>query len=84
MKASMTTPVLKSVKREEREKDGFSTFKEWVETPNHIYIGHNIKKYQNILLVSCAKVLIIAMKVVNLRKRTINTSVLPLSFQELR
>ena len=47
MKASMTTPVLKSVKREEREKDGFSSFKEWVETPNHIYIGHNIRKYLN-------------------------------------
>ena len=43
----MTTPVLKCVKREEREKDGFCCFKEWVETPSHIYIGENIKKYLN-------------------------------------
>ena len=41
----MTTPVLKCVKREEREKDGFCCFKEWVETPSHIYIGCNIRKY---------------------------------------
>ena len=31
----------------EQEKDGFSSFKEWVETPSHIYIGHNIIKYLN-------------------------------------
>ena len=43
MKTTMTAPVLKCVKREEREKDGFSSFKEWVETPSHIYIGHNIR-----------------------------------------
>ena len=47
MKATMGAPVLKCVKREEREKDGFSSFKEWVEAPNHIYIGHNIRKYLN-------------------------------------
>lgn len=47
MKTTMTAPVLKCVKREEREKDGFSSFKEWVEAPNHIYIGHNIRKYLN-------------------------------------
>ena len=47
MKATMGAPVLKCVKREEREKDGFSSFKEWVEVPNHIYIGHNIRKYLN-------------------------------------
>ena len=41
----MATPVLKCVKREEREKDGFCCFKEWVETPSHIYIGCNIRKY---------------------------------------
>ena len=41
----MATPVLKCVRREEREKDGFCCFKEWVETPSHIYIGCNIRKY---------------------------------------
>ena len=41
----MATPVLKCVRREEREKDGFSSFKEWVEAPSHIYIGCNIRKY---------------------------------------
>ena len=43
----MSTLILKSVKREEQERDGFSSFKEWVEAPNHIYIGHNIRKYLN-------------------------------------
>ena len=43
----MATPVLKCVRREEREIDGFSSFEEWVETPSHIYIGHNIIKYLN-------------------------------------
>ena len=47
VKTSMATPVLKCVRREEREKDGFSSFREWVETPSHIYIGHNIRKYLN-------------------------------------
>ena len=45
----MATPVLKCVRREEREKDGFSSFKEWVEAPSHIYIGHNIRKYLTLL-----------------------------------
>ena len=43
----MSAPILKSVKREEQERDGFSSFREWVEAPNHIYIRHNIKKYLN-------------------------------------
>ena len=47
MKTSMAAPVLKCVRREEREKDGISSFKEWVETPSHIYIAQNIRKYLN-------------------------------------
>ena len=40
----MAAPVLKYVRREERERDGISSFKEWAETPSHIYIGHNIRQ----------------------------------------
>ena len=44
---NMSALILKSVKREERERDGFSSFKECVEAPNHIYIEHSIRKYLN-------------------------------------
>ena len=37
----MSAPVLKSVKRDERKRNGFNI------VPNHIYIEHNIRKYLN-------------------------------------
>ena len=37
---NMSAPILKILKREEQEIDWFSSLKEWVETPNHIYIRH--------------------------------------------
>ena len=44
---NMSAPILENVKREEWERSGVSSFKEWAEAPNHIYIGHNIRKYLN-------------------------------------
>ena len=42
---NMSAPVLKSVKREERKRNGLNSFKEWMEAPNNIYFGNNIRKY---------------------------------------
>ena len=41
----MPAPIVKCITKEARERDGFSSFKEWCDTPNHIYIGPNIRKY---------------------------------------
>ena len=41
----MSAPIVKCITKEARERDGFSSFKEWCDTPNHIYIGPNIRKY---------------------------------------
>ena len=41
----MNPPILKCITKEAREKDGFTSFKDWYNTPNHIYIGSNIRKY---------------------------------------
>ena len=41
----MSAPVLRCVDKEHREKDGFETFREWIEEENHVYIGSNIAKY---------------------------------------
>ena len=42
---NMASPVLRCINREEREKDGFNSFKEWVEKYDHEYIGPSIYKY---------------------------------------
>jgi hypothetical protein len=41
----MTPPVLKCITKDQREKDGFKSFKEWLEHYNHEYIGHSLHKY---------------------------------------
>ena len=41
----MTPPVLKNVSKEEREKDGFKSFKDWMKKEDHIYIGPYVQKY---------------------------------------
>ena len=42
---SMVPPVLKCLAKEQREKDGYKTFKAWIEDPKNVYIGPNIHKY---------------------------------------
>ena len=42
---NMSPPVLKSVNREHREKQGYKSFKEWLEQYNHVYIGPSVYKY---------------------------------------
>jgi hypothetical protein len=41
----MAPPVLKCINKEEREKDGFMSFKDWIDVPSHEYIGPNVHKY---------------------------------------
>ena len=41
----MAPPTLKCIKKNQREKDGFNTFKEWIEQFNHEYIGPSLHKY---------------------------------------
>ena len=41
----MTAPVLKCITRDHREKDGFASFKAWIDDPNNVYIGCNLHKY---------------------------------------
>ena len=41
----MSPPVLRSVNREHREKQGYKSFKEWLEQYNHVYIGPSVYKY---------------------------------------
>ena len=41
----MSPPILKCITKDQREKDGFKTFKEWLEHYNHEYIGHSLHKY---------------------------------------
>ena len=41
----MTVPVLKCITKNQREKDGFQSFKAWIEHDNHEYIGPNLHKY---------------------------------------
>ena len=33
------------VSKEEREKAGYTSFREWIEDPRSVYIGANVKKY---------------------------------------
>ena len=41
----MAPPVLMCVTKEEREKAGYSSFREWIEDSRSIYIGANVQKY---------------------------------------
>ena len=41
----MVPPVLKCIAKEQREKDGYKSFKAWIEDPKNIYIGPHIHKY---------------------------------------
>ena len=42
---SMVPPVLKCIAKEQREKDGYKTFKAWIEDPKNVYIEPHIHKY---------------------------------------
>ena len=42
---TMAPPVLKCINKEEREKEGFMSFKDWIDVPSHEYIGVNVHKY---------------------------------------
>ena len=41
----MAAPVLKCIAKDQREKDGYKTFKAWIEDPKNVYIGCNLHKY---------------------------------------
>ena len=41
----MSAPVLKCVAKDQREKDGYNSFKAWIEDPKNVYIGPHIHKY---------------------------------------
>ena len=41
----MSPPVLKCIAKEQREKDGYKTFKAWIEDPKNVYIGPHLHKY---------------------------------------
>ena len=41
----MAPPVLMCVTKEEREKAGYSSFREWIEDSRSVYIGANVQKY---------------------------------------
>lgn len=40
-----SSPVLKCIAKDQREKDGYKTFKAWIEDPKNVYIGPHIHKY---------------------------------------
>ena len=41
----MSAPVLKCIAKDQREKDGYKSFKAWIEDPKNVYIGPHIHKY---------------------------------------
>ena len=41
----MAPPVLMSVTKEEREKAGYSSFRELIEDSHNVYIEANVRKY---------------------------------------
>ena len=41
----MSPPIVKCITKEEREKDGYSSFRQWIEDPKNVYIGNNLHKY---------------------------------------
>ena len=41
----MSPPVLMYVSKEEREKAGYTSFREWIEDPRSVYIGADMRKY---------------------------------------
>ena len=43
----MSTPVVKNVSKLFREYEGYTSFKEWFDTENNLYIGRNAAKYAN-------------------------------------
>ena len=40
----MSAPVLKCVAKDQREKDGYKSFKAWIEDPKNVYIGPHLHK----------------------------------------
>ena len=41
----MSAPVLKCIAKVQREKDGYKSFKAWIEDPKNVYIGPHLHKY---------------------------------------
>ena len=41
----MSPPIVKCITKDEREKDGYSSFRQWIEDPKNVYIGNNLHKY---------------------------------------
>ena len=41
----MSSPVLKCLTKDQREKEGYKTFKAWIEDPKNVYIGPHLHKY---------------------------------------
>ena len=41
----MSPPVLMCVSKEEREKAGYTSFRQWLENPQNEFIGPNVRKY---------------------------------------
>ena len=41
----MSAPVLKCIAKDQREKDGYKSFKAWIDDPKNVYIGPNLHKY---------------------------------------
>ena len=42
---NMSPPIVKCITKDEREKDGYSSFRQWIEDPKNVYIGNNLHKY---------------------------------------
>ena len=41
----MSAPVLKCIAKDQREKDGYKSFKAWIDDPKNVYIGPHLHKY---------------------------------------
>merc|ERR1712030_67065 len=42
---NMSPPSVKCITKEEREKNGYSSFRQWIEDLKNVYIGNNLHKY---------------------------------------
>ena len=41
----VSKPVLKCIVKDHREKDGYKSFKAWIDDPKNVYIGPHLHKY---------------------------------------
>ena len=41
----VSSPILKCIVKDQREKDGYKSFKAWIDDPKNVYIGPHLHKY---------------------------------------